>query len=255
VLVSRRENTRVALPEADDPSSSQDGRTGIEGAALGNHSLEYENLELDTFVSAFADLRSKFRKQAAKNESRRGMNNARENAGVEASRSMPPRHLNRDLWFKYCFGSAAEEEGSEGQTKEEVAGFKPLLSVLESMSQPKVRWLLQRVVEFVLKRETCVVSEQESLWVFALSVMINKPLDDDTSASYRSLVKFCLGFLKTNRHENPKEQIDRDLKQEAKEDESNESNANRLKLLLAISGAYFGQVEVLSQCFANHLRL
>merc|ERR1711977_370694 len=151
VLVSR-ESTKVALPEADGPSSSQDGGTGIEGADLGNHHpLEYENLELDAFVSAFADLRSKFRKQAAKNESRRGMknSNARGNAGADASRSVPPRHLNRDLWFEFCFGSAAAAEGSEGQPKEEAVGVRPLLSVLESVSQPKARWLLQRVVEFV----------------------------------------------------------------------------------------------------------
>ena len=288
VLVSR-ESPKEVLVSEPVPSSSRDGTPNVDGVGslLSSPSLEYDDLKLGAFVSEFADLRRKFRNQVKKlGKSRRAENNS---SNAKTSPSAPPKQMNRELWFEFCFGpssssSSSKEEDSnrelEGPQCWGGSGAKPLLSVLDSISQPKTRWLLQQMVERVSKRyqrhseaeteaeemkqvlksemetskvsagsrwDPTLVSDRETLWIFALSVKVNKPLDDDTSASYRSLVKFCLKFLTRNSKQNQNQ--DRIDQQEA------DGNRDRLKLLLAISGAYFGQDEVLSQCFANHLRL
>ena len=87
-------------------------------------------------------------------------------------------------------------------------------------SVARVSMLKKRISSFVgmntLLRSYC-------LWLFALCAVVDTPLDADTSASLRSLLRKCADLLAG------KSEIDEDVVM--------------LNILSTISGRYFGQLE------------
>lgn len=68
-----------------------------------------------------------------------------------------------------------------------------------------------------------VLSRDDCLWLFALSVVVDTPLDADMCSSMRCLLRKCLSLL-------------------ARKSEPDDEVA-MLNILVAITGKYFGQSE------------
>ena len=172
-------------------------------------SIRYSRQGFDSFVSDFGELRSKL---------------SSANVVSQTMVTKPKlKNASQSLLRAFC---------SEGP---------PLLSVVLPIEEPVVALLLQMLVEEVTSEADAVVEERHARWIFALAARIEKPLNEDSSASFRSLVKYCVDQLEKQSHPNGR-LVD-------------EQESDRLLLLLAISGAYFGQDEVLTCRFSKHQRL
>ncbi|QDZ20883.1 SIP1 domain-containing protein [Chloropicon primus] len=184
----------------------------------------YDEIELGGFVSDFDALRLRLGDESSAK---------RRLEGSGADGIMPGKR-DKAGWLEFCGNSAN----------------KPTLTLLSSLQEPAVVWLLQNLIEDVVKSVPGAgkglgvsVTEGTCTWIFALSVKIHKPLSDDSSASFRSLVKFCV------------ENLERCQGGRLGRLGEGEVESDRLKLLLAIAGCYFGQDEFLSQSFASRQRL
>ncbi|XP_050372879.1 uncharacterized protein LOC126790611 [Argentina anserina] len=97
----------------------------------------------------------------------------------------------------------------------------PLLSVIFRLdSVARVSMLRKRIKA---AEDTSTLSRDDCLWLFALCAVIDTPVDADTSASLRSLLRKCAALRAT------KSTVDDELEM--------------LNILATISGRYFGQSE------------
>lgn len=97
----------------------------------------------------------------------------------------------------------------------------PLLSVILRLdSVARVSMLRKRIKA---AEDTSTLSRDDCLWLFALCAVVDTPLDADTSASLRSLLRKCAALRAT------KSILDDEL--------------IMLNILATISGRYFGQSE------------
>ncbi|XP_061992654.1 uncharacterized protein LOC133710566 [Rosa rugosa] len=97
----------------------------------------------------------------------------------------------------------------------------PLLSVIFRLdSVARVSMLRKRIKA---AEDTSTLSRDDCLWLFALCAVVDTPLDADTSASVRSLLRKCAALRAT------KSTVDDEL--------------IMLNILATISGRYFGQSE------------
>ncbi|PON49377.1 Gem-associated protein [Parasponia andersonii] len=103
----------------------------------------------------------------------------------------------------------------------EYSGNYPLLSLILKMdSVARVSMLKKRISSFCGMN---TMSRSDCMWLFALSAVVDTPIDADTSASLRSLLRKCADLL-AGKVETDDEVV-------------------MLNILATISGRYFGQLE------------
>lgn len=88
--------------------------------------------------------------------------------------------------------------------------------------------LIQRHVEQLLEQEEA--SQERSQWLFALAARLERPLQADVCAAYRALLRRCC-----------------ELRAALPAGPAAQEHLPRLNILIAITGAYFGQHEQLAQ--------
>ncbi|KAL6875721.1 hypothetical protein ACP4OV_013234 [Aristida adscensionis] len=110
--------------------------------------------------------------------------------------------------------SSKPSSSSEPQTE-------PTLTMVRNMDAVSRAATLRNYIDMVQSLDT--LSRTHCLWLFALCVAVDTPLDGETCASLRSLLRKCATILAT------KTEMD--------------DEAVMLNILMAISGRYFGQYE------------
>lgn len=114
-----------------------------------------------------------------------------------------------------------EEPNASTSSKENSGNNYPSLSAISKMNSVfRVSSLRKRINS--LETQT-TLSRTDCLWLFALSAAVDTPLDADTCASFRSLLRKCAS-LRAEKSELDDEVI-------------------MLNILATISGRYFGQSE------------
>ncbi|KAJ7564202.1 hypothetical protein O6H91_02G006800 [Diphasiastrum complanatum] len=169
-----------------------------------------------------------------------------------------PHFRNENAWKVFCLGSAsfeeesatkdgveefsescmsesdfaAEDENAEPRQilccspqDEVVMGHSPLLSVMKSMDEVSRAALLRYHVSWLDDVEG--LPENRAVWLFALAVAVDKPLDAQTSAAFRTLLRRCATIRARKLSQNDKE-------------------LHMLNVLITISGQFFGQADNLS---------
>lgn len=97
----------------------------------------------------------------------------------------------------------------------------PTLTMIRSMDAVSRAATLRNYIDMIQSLDT--LSRNNCLWLFALCVAIHTPLDAETCASLRSLLRKCSTILAT------KTEMDNEVVM--------------LNILMTISGRYFGQGE------------
>ncbi|CAN6277670.1 unnamed protein product [Urochloa humidicola] len=100
----------------------------------------------------------------------------------------------------------------------------PTLTMIRSMDAVARAATLRNYIDMIQSLDS--LSRNNCLWLFALCVAVDTPLDGETCASLRSLLRKCATILAT------KSEVDDEVVM--------------LNILMAISGRYFGQYE--SRC-------
>lgn len=114
-----------------------------------------------------------------------------------------------------------EEPNGSSSAKENNCNNYPSLSAISKMNSVfRVSSLRKRIN--LLETQT-TLSRTDCLWLFALSAAVDTPLDADTCAAFRSLLRKCAS-LRAEKTELDDEVI-------------------MLNILSTISGRYFGQLE------------
>lgn len=98
---------------------------------------------------------------------------------------------------------------------------EPTLTMMRNMDAVSRAATLRNYIDMVQSLD--ILSRNNCLWLFALCVAIHTPLDAETCASLRSLLRKCASILAT------KTEMDDEVAM--------------LNILMAISGRYFGQGE------------
>jgi survival of motor neuron protein-interacting protein 1 len=98
---------------------------------------------------------------------------------------------------------------------------EPTLTMIRNMDAVSRAATLRNYIDMIQSLDT--LSRNNCLWLFALCVAIHTPLDADTCASLRSLLRKCASILAT------KTEMDDEVVM--------------LNILMTISGRYFGQGE------------
>jgi len=97
----------------------------------------------------------------------------------------------------------------------------PTLTMLRNMDAVAIAATLRNYIDMIQSLDS--LSRNNCLWLFALCVAVDAPLDAETCASLRSLLRKCATILAT------KSEMDEEVVM--------------LNILMAISGRYFGQYE------------
>ena len=97
----------------------------------------------------------------------------------------------------------------------------PTLTMLRNMDAVARAATLRNYIDMIQSLDS--LSRNNCLWLFALCVAVDAPLDAETCASLRSLLRKCATILIT------KSEMDDEVVM--------------LNILMAISGRYFGQYE------------
>jgi survival of motor neuron protein-interacting protein 1 len=97
----------------------------------------------------------------------------------------------------------------------------PTLTMIRSMDAVSRATTLRNYTDMIQSFDT--LSRNDCLWLFALCVAVQPPLDAETCASLRSLLRKCATIIAT------KSEMDDEVVM--------------LNILMAISGRYFGQYE------------
>lgn len=98
---------------------------------------------------------------------------------------------------------------------------EPTLTMLRNMDSVARAATLRNYIDMIQSMDS--LSRNNGLWLFALCVAVDTPLDAETCASLRSLLRKCATILAT------KSEMDDEVVM--------------LNILMAISGRYFGQYE------------
>lgn len=120
-----------------------------------------------------------------------------------------------------CCESISEDENNSIPESSVEPGGKPKLSEILGMeSIARVSMLRKRIMSLESKR---TLTRIDSVWLFALCAAVDTPLDADTSAALRSLLRKCAS-LRAERSDLDDEVV-------------------MLNILATICGRYFGQSE------------
>ncbi len=223
------------LAGSSEPGGAQRGASPSSSAS----GVRYRELDFDAFVSDFASLRA-------------GVQRAGDERLFRRCESLPKRR-EWAAWLAFCLGDSAT---------------RPLMSVVSAIDEPMVPWLLERVVRSVASRPGVAPTEHQAQWVFALATKVDKPVSDDVSAAFRTLAKYCVAMLSGRGGDDSSQPSATEAgasREGMGEREAGEAGGagrrdpegperDRLLLLLAIAGAYFGQDEVLAAKFAQYSR-
>ncbi|KAG0563246.1 hypothetical protein M758_8G015100 [Ceratodon purpureus] len=98
----------------------------------------------------------------------------------------------------------------------------PLLGILMKLDEVKRAALLRYHIAWLERVDG--LPEERAQWLFALSVVVDKPLDAQTMAAYRSLLRRCASLR-------------------ASKTSAEDEDLHRLNVLITIAGRYFGQAE------------
>ena len=98
---------------------------------------------------------------------------------------------------------------------------EPTLTMLRNMDAVAIAATLRNYIDMIQSFDS--LSRNNCLWLFALCVAVDAPLDAETCASLRSLLRKCATILAT------KSEMDDEVVM--------------LNILMSISGKYFGQYE------------
>ena len=109
-------------------------------------------------------------------------------------------------------------DGGIDQTMSSV-GNLPLMATLASLDEVKTASLLQHMVKWVESAPS--LSERHAQWLFSLMCTLSSPVDANTGASLRALVRLCYRRRALTT--------------------SADSEVERCNILLAIAGKYFSQ--------------
>jgi survival of motor neuron protein-interacting protein 1 len=144
--------------------------------------------------------------------------------------SKVPQSRDGQAWERFCFGRKGDDDssaslGEEGETQTErqtesgATGNPPLLSVLATLDERRTAGMLRQMVKWV----ECAPSldEPHAQWLFALLCALSTPMDANTAASLRALVRWC-------------------YKRRALVTEA-DSEVERCNIVLMIAGRFFSQ--------------
>lgn len=150
---------------------------------------------------------------------------------------LPPIR-NKAVWKSLCFGpsrsneilfdfqedantSSTDEEAFPKENVCEVVVHSPVLRVLLRLDEVSRATLFRYHVSWL--KEQSNLAYDRAVWLFALAAVVDSPLDDQTSAAFRDLLRKCA-----------------ELRLEKKLDNE---ELHMLNILVTIAGEYFGQAE------------
>lgn len=116
----------------------------------------------------------------------------------------------------------APKDGVKRKYSELKGPHPPLLGILMQLDEVKYAALLRYHIAWLERVDG--LPELRAQWLFALSVAVDKPLDAQTMAAYRALLRRCASL--------------RASKASAEDEE-----LHRLNMLITVAGRYFGQAE------------
>ncbi|GBG64922.1 hypothetical protein CBR_g48670 [Chara braunii] len=116
--------------------------------------------------------------------------------------------------------SGGRKEGDDNNSAQ--SALQPTLDVMVKLDDVTTASLLCRQIDWL--ENAANISEHRFAWLFALLAQVGKPLDADTTAAIRSLLRCCCRLRST------KQSVD-------------DPEMPRLNILIAIAGKYFGQAE------------
>ena len=155
------------------------------------------------------------------------------NARAQTKQSLPNMN-DPEAWRRFCLGTSVGEDGiaSDGPSAR-----NPSVDILVQLGEANVALLLRHAVTWLEAdaegaSETCddnamctsllPPSYDHSMWLFALCAAVSKPLDADTCASLRSMLRHCC-ILR------------------AACDQASSDRIARINTLIVIAGRYFRQ--------------
>ena len=96
-------------------------------------------------------------------------------------------------WHFYCFGTRLPQDCGEshGQQGTGANGHPPLVSVLTKLDSRKAYRLLNKHVQWL---ETAPLTKARSLWLYALMLRIEQPLNGDSASLLRKLARRCMQY-------------------------------------------------------------
>ncbi|XP_024526169.1 gem-associated protein 2 [Selaginella moellendorffii] len=137
-----------------------------------------------------------------------------------------PHFRDRDAWRVYCFGtesrSSDNDNGETSDYEQEHTGQLPSLSTLLSMDEVSRATLLRHHISWLDDLEN--LAEERALWLYALSAVVDEPLDLDTSAAVRELLRKC-ALIRASRNFRGERELE------------------MLNIIITIAGNYFGQAD------------
>lgn len=125
-----------------------------------------------------------------------------------------------DLHEENCT-SSTDEDAIGNENVCEVAAHLPLLKILLRLDEVSRATLFRYHVSWLQEQQN--LSYERALWLFALAAVVDAPLDDQTSASFRDLLRKCAELRMHKKY------VDEEL--------------HMLNILITIAGVYFGQAE------------
>jgi hypothetical protein len=194
-----------------------------------------------------------------------------------------PKYRTINWWKEYCLGkksevesdSSSEDEGmrseeeseqsslndtpkSEMSLKKPMKGHEPLMSVVCYLKQEEV----QRLIEFFIKwMRQFKFTRQMGVWMFALLVLLEKPLPSEVYSTLRELSRLCSEIReridwKAQSASTEQSNLQANSSPSSQSLQSNElssvgllSNRNlkSLNLIICIIGRYFDQTDMIDQ--------
>ncbi|KAF2073030.1 hypothetical protein CYY_005646 [Polysphondylium violaceum] len=193
------------------------------------------------FLSEFSQLRQKLQYLESNNTSSHSSNNS--------STKLP--HINdKRSWYIFCFGSNNNNSNNKNENEESdddqddemeqndnndedektkefyqssqpLSGNLPTFSLVKRLDHVMVVNLVNYHIEWLEKR---YLTKERSYWLYILFLVLEKPIDSDTSSNLRSLLRRLAYFR-------------------SKIESTKDSLLPSINILMTIVGQYFGQQE------------
>ncbi|GAM17183.1 hypothetical protein SAMD00019534_003580, partial [Acytostelium subglobosum LB1] len=176
------------------------------------------------FLASFSEYRQRLQYQLSNNQP--SIN--------QSTHSIKLPHLNdKKSWSVYCFGSTPSSSSSSSSSSASAqsppaanittssVGNQPSTGALGQMDHLMIVQLIEYHVEWLEAKE---LSKERSSWLYTLLSLLEKPIDADTSANLRSLLR-RLAVLRS------------------KIDDVNDPILPSINILITIVAKYFNQLE------------
>eukprot|EP01132_Coremiostelium_polycephalum_P007628 gene7628-9384_t len=117
------------------------------------------------------------------------------NKKVNPTKQLVLPHLNdKRAWFIFCFGSSSsittkdnnKEQQQQQQQKEQKEGIIPDINLIIQLDHILIVNLVEYHIEWLENKE---LNQQRSYWIYVLLSVLEKPIDSDTAANLRSLLR------------------------------------------------------------------